>query len=168
MRRAVGERVIGNKPICDVVLPFTDDVAEFEGKRCRYGNGGRDIFVVVHHLGDNAGSREDAADHIGGVVAADAADDRVQVARLPVEIRLGKVGQVHPHRGRQASKQQYDKEEEKQADLAAEQVLHGRRSVRCDGILRRVDTQWKYSVVASCIWHFSDMGRRPSYVRYQG
>jgi len=30
MRRAVGERVIGNKPICDVVLPFADDVAEFE------------------------------------------------------------------------------------------------------------------------------------------
>ena len=92
MWRAVGERIIRDETVRDIALPLADYFAEFERKRCRNGNGARDSFVIVHHLGRDAGRGEDTADDIGGIVTADAAYDGIQIARLAVQVRFGKVG----------------------------------------------------------------------------
>ena len=68
-------------------------------------------LVIVRHLGGYAGRGENAADHVAGVIAAHAGDDRIQVAGLAIQVGLGKVGQVEPDRDRQAGQQQHDQEE---------------------------------------------------------
>ena len=77
MGGAVGEWVIGHKPVRNVVLSLADHSAQFEGKRRRNGNRARDILVVVYHFGRNAGGGKDAADDIAGVIAADTANDGI-------------------------------------------------------------------------------------------
>ena len=113
MRRAVGERKIRHEPIGDVVLLLADDFAEFERERGRDGNGAGNVLVVVHDLGRRSRCGKNAADHVAGVVAAYAADDRVQVARLAAQIGIGQVAQVQPDRDRQPGKQQDHEEDER-------------------------------------------------------
>ena len=90
MRRAVGERVVGYEAIADVVLLFADHFAEFQRKRRRNGNRARKVFVIVHHTRNGSGrGRQNAADNVAGVVAADAGDDRIQVAGLTAQVAVG-------------------------------------------------------------------------------
>src|SRR5262249_18584270 len=76
------------------------------------------------------GRGENTADDIAGVIAAHAADDRIQVACLPFQIGVGKICQVEPDRDRQASQQQRDQQEKNQSSLAAKDLPHGGSPVR--------------------------------------
>ena len=107
VRRTVLERKVGHEAIGDVLLLLADDLAEFERQGCRNGNSARNGLVIVDDLGI-AGMRQDPADHVGGVIGADAGDDRVEVAGLPSQRGLGEIFQVEPHHERQGRQQQCD------------------------------------------------------------
>src|SRR6266550_8040881 len=102
MRRAVLEGKVGNKAIIDVPLLFADDLAKFERQCCGNGYRARDGLVVVDHLG-SARIGENPADDIRGVIRPNAADDRVEIGRLPSERGLCEIREIQPYRDRSAA-----------------------------------------------------------------
>ena len=117
MRRPVCERHVGDEAVLDVLLLLADHVPEFERQRGRDRNGAGNRFVVVHHLGRSR-ICEDAADDVRAVIAPHAGDHRVEVGRLPPQIRVGEMCEVEPDCSRQRGKQRSDSAGDQQAARA--------------------------------------------------
>src|SRR5690606_18140717 len=108
MNGAVLERIVRHEAIDDIRLLLPDDAAELDGKGRGNGNGARNLLVVWQHLG-GAMMREHPLDDLRPVIAADAADDRVEVACLAMEGALRQVAEIEPDGGRQSREKQDDK-----------------------------------------------------------
>lgn len=108
MRCAVLEGKIGNKAIVDVPLLFADDLVKFQRQCCGNGYRARNGLIIVYYLGSTR-MGQNPSDDIGGVIGPDAADDRVEVVRLPSERGLCEIRQIHPHRDRERGQQYRDK-----------------------------------------------------------
>jgi hypothetical protein len=129
MRCAIFEGKIGNETVADILLLFADDLAKFQRQRCRNRNRTRDRLVVVDDLG-RARMGQNPSDDIAGVVGSHAANDGVEVARLPSERDLSEIFQIKPHRDRQRGQQQGDQKacERRGAHVSGRFAFHGSSS----------------------------------------
>ena len=120
----VPERVVREEAEAHVAMLAIDDVAEFQRERSRNGNRARHGRIVRQHLGLFAAG-DDAFDHIGGVVVADAVDHRRQVVGLIEQRLFGQVAHVEPDRDRQAGQDHQHQQhgDEKPASQAPDQPI---------------------------------------------
>ena len=145
MRRAVLERKVGNKAIIDVPLLFADDLAKFERQCCGNGYRARDGLVVVDHLG-SARIGENPADDIRGVIRPDAADDRVEIGRLPSERGLCEIREIQPYRDRERGQQYCDKKPRQHRGAYVSggcTFFHGRNSDSSTSLARCFHRGWR-------------------------
>src|SRR3984893_11124126 len=129
MRCAMFEGKVGNETVADILLLFTDDLAKFQRQRCRNRNRTRDRLVIVDDLGC-ARMGQNPSDDIAGVVGSHAANDGVEVARLPSERDLREIFQIKPNRDRQRGQQQGDQKacERRGAHVSGRFAFHGSSS----------------------------------------
>jgi hypothetical protein len=108
VRLAAREGEIGHEVVADGAVAAGDEIADRdrEGRRDRHRAG--NVVVILYHLRRPAirPGRENAADDVGRVKAADVGDDRADIERLPARGALGQVAQVEPDRNRQGRKQE--------------------------------------------------------------
>ena len=99
--------VIGEEPIAHAGRAgLAELVPELERQRRRDRNGARDVLVVWDCNGASW-MRQDALDHIVGVIVAKVIDDYRERLRLPSQGILRKLPQIEPDSKRQSRQNNY-------------------------------------------------------------
>jgi hypothetical protein len=100
VRRAVLERIVGEKAELAVAIALVDQPAELERERGRNRNGTMNLGIVGEHLRLFA-TGEHAAHHVACVIVPDAVDHGGQVVGLFAQRAFRQITQIEPHGDRQ-------------------------------------------------------------------